>query len=105
NVYIKADIDGMFDNVVSIDAYRRDQDELETIYQGHESRISQNETDIGLKVDDTRYRADKDGFVERFESNESTIDLNARQIDLRVEKTDYDADMGTIDNRISSINT
>src|SRR5699024_6297383 len=100
NVYVKADIDGMFDNVVSQEAYQIDKDGFIERFKGNETQIEQNIEEIGLRVKETEYNADKDGFIDRFNSNESAIEVNAREIGLRVKETDYDDEMGKIDNRI-----
>ncbi|MCM3739243.1 hypothetical protein M3210_03060 [Oceanobacillus luteolus] len=74
SVYIKSEIDGMFDNVVSITAYQTDQQGIVERFESAESRIYQNEQAIGGMVKQIDYNADQGRLEERLTEWERTAD-------------------------------
>src|SRR5699024_9312386 len=88
NVYVKADIDGMFDNVVSQEAYQIDKDGFIERFKGNETQIEQNLEEIGLRVKETDYDADMGTIDNRI----SGIEVEIGEIDLSVETLRGDFD-------------
>lgn len=92
DVYTVEQLDNKFDNVVSKAVYESDQQGIITDLQNQESRISQTETDITAKVDNTQYQQDKDTLETTINKNSAAIQINAEGIASKVDNTTYNND-------------
>ncbi|MGJ9384249.1 phage tail spike protein [Salipaludibacillus sp. CF4.18] len=76
DVYSISELDGMFNNVVSVIEYETDQNGVVQTLDSHESRISQTETDISSKVEKTTY----DSGVATLQDNIDGIKVGGRNL-------------------------
>ncbi|PAV30159.1 hypothetical protein CIL05_06745 [Virgibacillus profundi] len=83
NVYIKADIDDMFDNTVSLTAYQTDQDNYVQRFVNYETNISQTWDAINLRVTEETYNA----LEGRMTGAEGRINTIAGQVELKAESS------------------
>lgn len=104
DVYVIADIDDMFDNVVSITEYETDINGVISDLESHETRISQTEEDISVKVDRTTFESleDEVGNIGS-EINNAWVEIeaNADEIALKASQSS----VNSLTNEITDIET
>ncbi|NJP37931.1 Gp37-like protein [Alkalicoccus luteus] len=113
DVYTREYLDNAFENVVGITEYETDMEGIVTDLTNQESRISQTESDILLRVtaetfDQTTGQLEEDlgSLTTRVSSAETEINQNAEAITLRATKEDLESvenELGTVSNSVSSL--
>lgn len=63
----------------------------------HDTAITQNATDIGLRVESTEYDKDKQGINKNIQDNKAAIDLSDKEIALRVTKDEMQEGIDAIE--------
>lgn len=107
--YTIAQTDTALNGKVATTTYELDKSTTNTRITNAESDISQNASDIALKVAKTTYDADitapSTGLIARMTSAEAGISINADEIALRATKTEFDAVANRVSTAESSITT
>src|SRR5699024_6347989 len=88
NVYVKADIDDMIDNTVSITAYQTDKDGFVERFKDNESNITQNEKEIKTKVGESEFNS----TTGKISENVSKVEQTAKEISQSVSEVKADVE-------------
>ncbi|MBS3681787.1 phage tail protein [Ornithinibacillus massiliensis] len=88
DVYVKSQIDSMFDNVVSYTVYQADQEGIVERFDSIETKIYQNEQAVGVKVDQTTY----DTTIGQINNRMAQWEMTADGIEQSVSNLQYDID-------------
>src|SRR5690625_836271 len=106
DVYTIEDIDGMFDNVVSVTDYSTDMSGVIDSITDHETRISQTESDIVSKVEQSVFNQLEDevgNIGSELESVSTTVEQNAERIESKASQTYVNELAGEVSSLESSI--